>query len=231
MSIYGLNMRRIPYLWGWMVIVLLGGCSRPVSRTYEGASLVGRFTLKIGEIRQEKGYVYNPMSATTGEGEQDVFQLDVPRRFSETSPLWEDPLDVMRESLITQAKGTGLFKQVGMEVPSPDYVLSGKMQLLSSTYKDSLGMHMNYRTVLRADLEDVWAGAMIWSGEGIGATPLQIEHAVEISSSDSRETLAHFEPWLFAWSPDAISEAAQEVMKQVAAAMVEWEMERARGKP
>lgn len=231
MSTYCPNARRSLYLWALVAMVIFGGCSRRVSRTYEGASLMGRYTMKIGEIRQEKGYVYNSTSATIGEAGQDMLRLDAPGRFGEAAPVGNDPLDVVRESLITQAEGTGLFKQVGVELSSPDYVLWGNVRLLSSSYSDSLGTHLSYRAVLRAYLEDIQDGAMIWSGEGIGAEPLQVEYVVETSLSDSRESLAHHAPWLFEWSPEAILEAAQEVMKQAAEAIVERELGRARELP
>jgi len=226
MKNYYSNARRSLWLCALMMgIVILWGCSPRVSRTYEGPSLIGRYTLKIA-IR------YDSVSQIAREASQGLLPPDSPRRLSEASPLREDPLNVARASLIAQAEGTGLFKQVGVDLPSPDYTLSGNVGFFRSIHTDSLGTHVSYETKFRAYLQDVEEGMWIWNGEGIGAELLHVSQVVNISPLDSREMVVHRAPWLAKWwSPRAISEAAHEVMKQAAAVIAEREVLTARISP
>jgi len=226
MKNYGPNPRQTLWLCALMMgMMILWGCSTRPPRTYEEPSLIGRYTLKIA-IR------YDPVSQIAREAAQGLLPPDSPRRLSEASPLREDPLDVARASLIAQAEGTGLFKQVGVDLPSPDYTLSGKVGFFTSIHTDSLGTHVSYETKFRAYLQDVEEGTWIWNGEGIGAELLHGPQVVGGSPLDSREMVVHRAPWLAkSWSPRAISEAAHEVMKQVAAMIVEREVKRARKSP
>ena len=218
------NARQSLWMWTLMGMMILWGCGTRPSKTYEGPSLMGRYTLKIA-------IQYDPLSTIAREAELGRLQPDSPRRLSEASHLRKDPLNVVHESLIAQAEGTGLFKQVGVDLLSPDYQLSGKVEFSTSVRSDSLGTHISCETELRAYLQDIAEGTWIWSGEGIGAELLHVPQVVQISPLDTPEMVALKAPWLVKWSPKAVSEAAHEVMKQVAVVIVEREVKRMKEEP